>query len=57
MNWKFLIEFLGEWIAPATATYLINQLLTSNDPDIVDIANNVDWYFIPFANPGMKLKY
>lgn len=26
--------------------------MTSSDPDIIDISSNIDWYFIPFANPG-----
>jgi murein tripeptide amidase MpaA len=50
---KILIaDNLGEWISPATLTYIMNELLTSTDPDIVEVANYVDWYFIPFANPG-----
>ncbi|XP_073824116.1 zinc carboxypeptidase A 1-like [Musca autumnalis] len=40
-----------EWIAPATATYLINQLLTSNVESVRNIAENYDWYVFPHANP------
>nr|AHK12808.1 carboxypeptidase [Musca domestica] len=40
-----------EWIAPATATYLINQLLTSNVVSVRNIAQNYDWYIFPHANP------
>ncbi|KAG5672021.1 hypothetical protein PVAND_002183 [Polypedilum vanderplanki] len=40
-----------EWISSATATYLINELLTSTNPDIVDISTNIDWYIITNANP------
>lgn len=40
-----------EWIAPATATYLINQLLTSNQAGISQIADNYNWYIFPHANP------
>ncbi|KAG5672023.1 hypothetical protein PVAND_002185 [Polypedilum vanderplanki] len=40
-----------EWISPATATYILYQLLTSEDPEIVDIATNIDWHFIPVINP------
>ncbi|XP_061398245.1 zinc carboxypeptidase A 1-like [Musca vetustissima] len=40
-----------EWIAPATATYMINQLLTSNVESIRNIAENYDWYIFPHANP------
>jgi murein tripeptide amidase MpaA len=40
-----------EWITSATATWIINELLTSNDPAIRDIAENYDWYIIPVINP------
>nr|CAD7193666.1 unnamed protein product [Timema douglasi] len=40
-----------EWIGPATATYILNELLTSNDPNIRYIAQNFDWYIVPSANP------
>ncbi|XP_011188813.1 zinc carboxypeptidase A 1 [Zeugodacus cucurbitae] len=40
-----------EWIAPATTTYIINQLLTSKDAAIQDLAQNYDWYIVPHANP------
>ncbi|XP_054743317.1 zinc carboxypeptidase A 1-like [Anastrepha obliqua] len=40
-----------EWIAPATATYIINELLTSTDEQIKELAENYDWYIFPHANP------
>uniref|UniRef100_A0A8D8I4H9 Zinc carboxypeptidase A 1 n=1 Tax=Culex pipiens TaxID=7175 RepID=A0A8D8I4H9_CULPI len=40
-----------EWISSATATWLLNELLTSSDPAVVDLAQNYDWYFIMVANP------
>ncbi|GAB0093571.1 zinc carboxypeptidase [Sergentomyia squamirostris] len=40
-----------EWISPATSTYLLNQLLTSTDPRVKDLAENFDWYFFPVVNP------
>lgn len=40
-----------EWISSATATWFINQLLTSTDPAVVDLAENIDWYIIPVMNP------
>jgi murein tripeptide amidase MpaA len=40
-----------EWISSATATWTINELLSSPNPLIRDIAENYDWYFIPLANP------
>ncbi|KAJ6648918.1 Zinc carboxypeptidase, partial [Pseudolycoriella hygida] len=39
-----------EWITSATATWFLNELLTSTDPDIVDLAENIDWYIIPIFN-------
>ncbi|CAK1545147.1 unnamed protein product [Leptosia nina] len=40
-----------EWIAPATTTYFINQLLTSGDPDIVGLRDRFDWRIFPTVNP------
>ncbi|KAJ8686600.1 hypothetical protein QAD02_022394 [Eretmocerus hayati] len=40
-----------EWIAPATATWLINEFLTSEDPVIRDFAESYDWYIFPVVNP------
>lgn len=40
-----------EWISPATATFILNQLLTSADPQIQDLAENWDWFFFPVFNP------
>ncbi|XP_030376751.1 zinc carboxypeptidase A 1-like [Scaptodrosophila lebanonensis] len=40
-----------EWIAPAAATYIINQLLTSETASIKQLAQNYDWYIFPHANP------
>lgn len=39
-----------EWIASATATYVLNQLLRSTDPAVVEMALNIDWYIIPVTN-------
>lgn len=39
-----------EWIASATATWLLNELLTSVDPAIRDLSENLDWYFVPIFN-------
>lgn len=39
-----------EWITSATTTWFINQLLTSQDPAVRDLAENVDWYIIPVFN-------
>ncbi|XP_066995074.2 zinc carboxypeptidase [Anabrus simplex] len=40
-----------EWISPATVTYILNQLLTSKNASIRDIAENYDWYIFPSTNP------
>lgn len=39
-----------EWITSATATYIINELLRSTDPEVQEIAQNVDWYIVPITN-------
>lgn len=39
-----------EWITVATATYILNELLTSSDPAIKDLADNYDWVFVPVTN-------
>ncbi|XP_055547222.1 zinc carboxypeptidase-like [Wyeomyia smithii] len=40
-----------EWISSATATWLLNELLTSTNSAVVDLAQNYDWYFIMVSNP------
>lgn len=40
-----------EWISSATATWIINELLTSGNGTIRLIAENIDWYFVPVLNP------
>lgn len=40
-----------EWISPATVTYILNELLTSNDTAVRNIAENYDWYVFPSVNP------
>nr|CAD7596067.1 unnamed protein product [Timema genevievae] len=40
-----------EWIGPATVLYILNELLTSNNTEVRDIADNFDWYIVPSANP------
>ncbi|XP_055636788.1 zinc carboxypeptidase-like [Toxorhynchites rutilus septentrionalis] len=47
-----------EWISPATATYILNQLITSSDPRIVNLSTNYDWFFFPIVNPdGYKFTF
>jgi len=40
-----------EWISGATVTYILNQLLTSTDPSVRQIAESHDWYIVPVLNP------
>ncbi|XP_041777926.1 zinc carboxypeptidase A 1 [Anopheles merus] len=40
-----------EWISPATVTYILNQLLTSEDAKVRALAEKFDWYVFPNANP------
>ncbi|XP_026329748.1 zinc carboxypeptidase-like [Hyposmocoma kahamanoa] len=40
-----------EWIAPATTTYFINELLTSSDPHIIAMRDQLDWHIFPSVNP------
>jgi murein tripeptide amidase MpaA len=40
-----------EWIAGAVATYLINELLNSNDPIIQKWTEDYEWHIVPIANP------
>lgn len=42
-----------EWIAPATAVWIINELVTKQETDdeVRDLLNKFDWYILPIANP------
>jgi carboxypeptidase A len=40
-----------EWITAATTTWMINELLRSTNAEAMDLASNIDWYFIPVLNP------
>uniref|UniRef100_A0AAG5DFH6 Peptidase M14 domain-containing protein n=1 Tax=Anopheles atroparvus TaxID=41427 RepID=A0AAG5DFH6_ANOAO len=40
-----------EWITSATATWVLNELLTSQDPAVQELATSYDWYILPVANP------
>ena len=41
---------LREWISPAVATFIVNELVQGYDshPDYLD---KINWYFLPSANP------
>lgn len=40
-----------EWISPAVSTFILDKLLTSEDKDVQDIAENFDWIVFPVINP------
>ncbi|KAK3924697.1 Levanase [Frankliniella fusca] len=41
-----------EWISPATATFLVNELLTrAEDDDIAKAMRAYEWHIFPVANP------
>lgn len=40
-----------EWITPAVTTFILNELITSNDTMIQEISLNFDWYIFPIVNP------
>ncbi|KAH8284556.1 hypothetical protein KR018_004302, partial [Drosophila ironensis] len=47
-----------EWIAPATATYIINELLTSQDAQVQKLAKEYNWIVFPCVNPdGYKYTF
>lgn len=39
-----------EWISPASVTYIINHFVLNNEREPVEV-QNLDWYFLPVANP------
>uniref|UniRef100_A0A7G3AD57 Zinc carboxypeptidase A 1 n=1 Tax=Lutzomyia longipalpis TaxID=7200 RepID=A0A7G3AD57_LUTLO len=40
-----------EWITPAATVFIVNELLTSEDEAVKDLAENYDWYVFPSVNP------
>lgn len=40
-----------EWITPATVTWVVKELLTSTDPDVRFMAENLEWHVFPVVNP------
>lgn len=39
-----------EWITPATTTWIINELLTSQDVEVRQLAERYEWHFLPVFN-------
>ncbi|XP_011196795.1 zinc carboxypeptidase isoform X2 [Zeugodacus cucurbitae] len=47
-----------EWIAPAAATYILNELLTTKEEAVQKLANNYNWIVFPCVNPdGYKYTF
>lgn len=40
-----------EWVGIASCVYIIDQLLTSSDPSVQALRENLVWYIIPVTNP------
>lgn len=42
----------NEWIGSSTVTYIINELLTSQQSDVQDLLERFEWWFVPILNVG-----
>ncbi|EFA05749.1 Zinc carboxypeptidase A 1-like Protein [Tribolium castaneum] len=40
-----------EWISSAVTTWMLNEILTSKDSEVRQVAESHDWYFVPVFNP------
>lgn len=40
-----------EWISAAVTTWIINDFLTSTDPEVRRMAEDVVWHIFPVTNP------
>ncbi|CAG4957122.1 unnamed protein product [Colias eurytheme] len=40
-----------EWISPATVSWIVKEFLTSNDPAVRSIAEDIEWHVFPIVNP------
>uniref|UniRef100_A0A182PI26 Zinc carboxypeptidase A 1 n=1 Tax=Anopheles epiroticus TaxID=199890 RepID=A0A182PI26_9DIPT len=40
-----------EWISPASCTFVLNELLTSNLPEVRELADSFNWIIFPVVNP------
>lgn len=54
-NGKKQIIFEGtiharEWISTATVTWIMNEFLTSTDPEVKQLASTYEWFFFPVIN-------
>ncbi|CAD0204037.1 unnamed protein product [Chrysodeixis includens] len=44
-------ELGADWLSPTIVTYIANQLIHSNDPEIKAAAEDFTWYILPLVNP------
>lgn len=40
----------NEWIGTTTSTFILNELLSSADPEVQELAERYEWYFLPVFN-------
>ncbi|XP_001361632.1 zinc carboxypeptidase [Drosophila pseudoobscura] len=40
-----------EWISSATVTFLLNELINSEDPEMQRLSEEYDWIVVPMVNP------
>lgn len=40
-----------EWISAATTTWMLNELLTSIDSEVQELARTFEWHILPVVNP------
>jgi Zinc carboxypeptidase len=46
----FVSLTVREWISSASTLWFINELLTSNDPAVVNARETIDWYILPMMS-------
>ncbi|XP_049704874.2 zinc carboxypeptidase-like [Helicoverpa armigera] len=44
-------ELGADWLSPVILTYIANELIFSNDPEIKAAAEDFTWYIFPLTNP------
>lgn len=41
----------ADWLSPTVVTYLINQLVTGDDPEARSASEDFEWHIFPIVNP------
>uniref|UniRef100_A0A2A4J0V2 Zinc carboxypeptidase A 1 n=1 Tax=Heliothis virescens TaxID=7102 RepID=A0A2A4J0V2_HELVI len=44
-------EIGADWLSPVILTYIANELIFSNDPEVRAAAEDFTWYIVPLINP------